>query len=550
MQWFDLLKTSLGAAMPSLKSDTRRDFFRLAGAGVTGAAFAGSASAGTTAPIERGDPRRTSAFSVRDFGAKGDGTTIDTPAVNKAIEAASAAGGGTVLFPAGTYACFSIHLRSNVELHLERGATILAAEGAQYDPAEPKTAWDAYQDYGHNHWHNSLLWGEDLHDVSITGPGLIYGKGLSRGWGAGPVAENPGVGNKAIALKNCRNVILRDFSILQGGHFGILATGVDNLTIDNLIIDTNRDGMDIDCCRNVRVSNCTVNSPWDDGICLKSSYGLGYARATENVTITNCYVSGYWEMGSVLDGTWKKYPADAKVSRTGRIKFGTESNGGFINVAVSNCVFEGCQGLALETVDGALLEDVSITNITMRNIVSAPIFLRLGARLRGPKDSTKVGTLRRVNISNIVCWNTEGKYCSVLSGIPGGVMEDVSLHDILIVSQGGGGAEQAAIQLPENESKYPEPSMFGATPAYGFYVRHIKGLSMSNIQLKTENADARPAITMEDVEGADLFRIKAQTSGGSPVFSLHGVKDFAVRYSDPVEDTSVSQVDNVQLPKR
>jgi polygalacturonase len=534
--------------MSSSKSDTRRDFFRLAGAGVTGAAFAGTTGAAATAPIERDDSRLTSGFSVRDFGAKGDGTTIDTPAVNKAIDAASAAGGGTVLFPAGTYACFSIHLMSKVELHLERGATILAAEGAQYDAAEPKTAWDAYQDYGHNHWHNSLMWGENLHDVSITGPGLIYGKGLSRGWGAGPKAEDPGVGNKTIALRNCRSVLLRDFSILQGGHFGILATGVDNLTIDNLIIDTNRDGMDIDCCRNVRVSNCTVNSPWDDGICLKSSYGLGYARATENVTITNCYVSGYWELGSVLDGTWKKYPADEKVSRTGRIKFGTESNGGFINITIANCVFEGCQGLALETVDGALLEDVSIANITMRNIVSAPIFMRLGARLRGPKESTKVGTLRRVNISNIVCWNTEGKYCSVLSGVPGGVLEDVSLHDILIVSQGGAGADQAALQLAENESKYPEPNMFGPTPAYGFYVRHVKGLSMSNIQLKAESPDARPAILLDEVDGAKFFNVQAQTSNGSPVFALHGVRDFAVRYSEPVADTRLPQSDSVKLP--
>src|SRR5580700_263611 len=218
--------------MTSMKSETRRDFFRLAGAGVTGAALAGSArtspalagpaGAETPRPIGREDPRRDSVFSVRDFGASGDGKAIDTPAVNKAIDAAVAAGGGTVLFPAGTYACFSIHLQSQIELHLQRGATIVAAEGARYDAAEPKTAWDAYQDYGHNHWHNSLMWGEDLHDVSITGSGLIYGKGLSKGDGPGPKAEDPGVGNKSSALKNCRNVILRDFSILQGGWFGIL----------------------------------------------------------------------------------------------------------------------------------------------------------------------------------------------------------------------------------------------------------------------------------------------------------------------------------------
>src|SRR5206468_745087 len=137
--------------------------------------------------------------------------------------------------------------------------------------------------------------------------------------------------NKAIALKNCRNVLMRDFSILHGGHFGILATGVDNMTIDNLKIDTNRDGIDIDCCRNVRVSNCSVNSPWDDAICLKSSFALGYARDTEMVTISDCLVSGSFEEGTLLDGTFKRFAADVKVQRTGRIKFGTESNGGFKN---------------------------------------------------------------------------------------------------------------------------------------------------------------------------------------------------------------------------
>ncbi len=534
--------------MTPIKSDSRRDFFRLAGAGVTGAAFGAAAIAATPASAQTSAAAPTGIFSVRDFGAVGDGRTIDSPAINKAIDAAAAAGGGTVLFPAGTYASYSIRLKSSIELRFSPGATILAADGAHYDLAEPNTPWEAYQDYGHNHWHNSLIWGVDLEDVSIVGPGLIHGTGLSKGWGPGLKAEDPGVGNKAIALKSCRNVLLRDFAILQAGHFGLLATGVDNLTIDNLLIDTNRDGMDIDCCRNVRITNCTVNSPWDDAIVLKSSYALGYPRATENVTISNCYVSGYWVLGSVLDGSWKQYPTGGKPWCTGRIKFGTESNGGFINIAIANCIFEGCQGLALETVDGAQLQDVSITNITMRNIFSAPIFLRLGARLRGPKDTTSTGTLRRVNIGNIVCWNAASKVCSILAGIPGYAMEDVTLHDILIISEGGGTAEQASIQLPEDESKYPEPTMFGATPAYGFYVRHLQGLSMTNIQLQTQSPDARPAILLDDVQHANFFRIQTQTSPGTPVFSLHNVKDFAIRYSEPVTDQRIPSAASLVLP--
>ncbi|MGA7524508.1 MAG: glycoside hydrolase family 28 protein [Acidobacteriaceae bacterium] len=532
--------------MQTPKSDTRREFFRLASAGATGVAL-GVAGASVPASAQTAASPGAGALSVRDFGATGDGRTIDTPAIDKTIEAAATAGGGTVLFPAGTYASWSIHLKSNVELHLERGATILAAEGAHYDAAESNAPWEAYQDYGHNHWHNSLLWGEDLHDVSITGPGLIHGKGLTKTESGPQRAENPGVGDKSIALKNCHNVLLRDFAILQGGWFGILATGVDNLTIDNLLIDTNRDGMDIDCCRNVRVSNCTVNSPWDDGICLKSSYALGKPRATENVTITNCYVSGWWVMGTVLDGTWQKFGEDEKVSRTGRIKFGTESNGGFINITVSNCVFEGCNGFALESEDGARLEDVTITNITMRDIVTAPIFVRLGARLRGPAASTKIGSIRRVMFSNIVCWNA--KLCSILSGVPDRSIEDVSIHDVLIVAQGGGNAEQGTVQPPEDEQKYPDPNMFGAMPAFGFYVRHLTGLSMSNVQIKTIAPDARPALVLQDVQDATFFRIQAQTAAGSPVFALHQVENFAIRYSEPVPDSRLPQADNMTLPE-
>ena len=301
-------------------NNPRRTFLKTATAGVGALVALPATAAGQT----QSAAEKTS-YEVTAFGAKGDGHTLDSPSINRAIEAAAAAGGGTVSFPAGTYLCYSIHLKSNVALHLAPGATILAADSPTdlasnpASPASPPTTspnptprGKAIQDFGHNHWHNSLIWGEGLENVSITGPGLIWGKGLSRGWGAGPIAEHPGVGNKAIALKNCRNVLLRDFSILHGGHFGILATGVDNLTIDNLKIDTNRDGMDIDCCRNVRVSNCSVNSPWDDAICLKSSFALGYARSTEMVTISDCVVSGSFEEGTLLDATYKRFAVGRK----------------------------------------------------------------------------------------------------------------------------------------------------------------------------------------------------------------------------------------------
>ena len=210
------------------------------------------------------------------------------------------------------------------------------------------------RNFEHSHFHDSLMWGENLTNLSITGTGRIYGKGLARGWEKEVTPQYEG--NKAIALKNCRNVLLRDFTILHGGWFAILATGVDNLVMDAVKLDTQRDGMDIDCCHNVRVSDCSVNSPWDDGICLKSSFGLGQFRSTENVTITNCLVSGYDE-GTMLDGT-RKHEDPSNPEPTGRIKFGTESNGGFQAITISNCIFECCQGLAMESDDGALVEDV------------------------------------------------------------------------------------------------------------------------------------------------------------------------------------------------
>jgi len=477
-------------------------------------------------------------YNVRAFGAKGDGKALDSPAINKAIDAAAAAGGGTVFIPAGTYRSFSIRLKSNIT-----------------------------QDFGHTHWHNSLIWGENLENISILGPGLIWGKGLVRGGNQSRTKEqndaiknikidkaaapfgypNPrdavesGWGNKSISLKLCRNVIIRDISILHGGHFAILATGVDNLTIDNLKIDTNRDGIDIDACRHVRISNTSVNSPFDDGICLKSSHALGFPRATENVTITNCAVSGYDE-GTLLDATYKReYNKYSHNSPTGRIKFGTESNGGFKNITISNCTFDYSRGLALETVDGGLLEDIAISNITMRDVVNSPIFLRLGSRDRGPKETLTTGKLRRVIISNIVAYNADPKYASIISGVPGDDIEDVRFNNIRIYYQGGGTNEQAALSPPEKEDDYPEPVMFGEMPSYGFYIRHVKGLTMTDVEVSYIKDDARPPFVLDDVKGADFHRIKAQRNGTRPTFVLKGVSDFNTNQVWLVPDTRIEQ---------
>lgn len=547
------------------------------------AAWAASLALGSSVALRAAETATvTGALNVKDFGATGDGKTLDTEAINRAIEAASAAGGGTVYLPAGTYASYSIHLKSNVALYLGPGATLLAAdppaegEPGGYDPPEPNE-FDKYQDFGHSHWHNSLIWGENLENVSILGPGRIFGRGLARNYAPkdplpsegpgqrppaneGPVtAEHPfgypsqrdtlraGVGNKSIALKNCRNVLLRDFTVFHGGHFVLWAVATDNLTIDNLTLDTNRDGLDIDCCRNVRVSNCSINSPTDDGICLKSSFALGYARPTENVTIVNCLVSGYAE-GTLLDGTCVRSDDLRKVPGrpTGRIKLGTEANGGFKNITIANCVFDYCRGLALEEVDGGLMEDISISNLTMRTILNAPIFIRLGARQRGP-NHPPVGEARRINISNVVASDVAPEHGIVIAGVPGHAVEDVSLSNIRILYRGGGTAADAVRTVPELETGYPEPERFGTLPSWGLFARHVQGLRLTNIELAFEKPELRPAVMLDDVKGAEFRFLNTPRVEGQPTFVLKNVEDFNVQQCRPVPDTRWERAEEKSL---
>jgi len=478
-------------------------------------------------------------FNVKDSGAKGDGLTPDTKTINETIDKAAHAGGGTVYFPAGNYLAGSIHLKSNVALYIGPGATIIAAPEeniSEYDKPEDKID-NMYEDFGHRHWHNSLIWGENLHDISIIGPGTIWGKGLVRN-NKGEDDIRP---NKSISLYQCRNVILRDVTLYHAGWFAILATGVDNLTIDNLKIDTNRDGMDIDCCQNVRISNCSVNSPKDDGICLKSSFGLGFARSTENVTITNCQLSGYDE-GSFLDGTYKRSGG----APIGRIKFGTESNGGFRNITISNCVFDYCRGLAMEAVDGAYLENVAINNITMRDVMNSPIYLCIGSRMRGP-EGTPPGKVRRVIISNIIAYNVDSASSAIITGIEGSEIEDVTLKNIIIYYKGGGTREQAARAVPDLDKTYPEPDKYGVMPTYGFYVRNVKGIKFDNIDLHVLHKDARPAFYLDGVTDADFRFVTAPEVAGSRAIHLVNSRNINLFRSLNVEDKLIKEAENNDL---
>ena len=446
-------------------------------------------------------------YNVRDFGAAGDGVKIDSPAINAAIEAAAAKGGGVIYFPKGVYSSYSIRLKDNITLRLDEGAVIKAAKPTAeqgYDIAEPNE-WDMYQDFGHSHWKNSLIWGIGLKNLKFEGKGLIDGTdALSRGLGRqGPIAE----ANKAIALKECKNVTIKGISLLNSGHFSLLLTGVDNLVIDNVLCDTNRDAFDIDCCANVKITNCVVNSLNDDGIVLKSSYGLGYPKATENVLIKNCTVSGY-DPGTVYYGTYGTSitAAPDRDGPTGRVKFGTESNGGFKNIRIENITFKRCRGLALETVDGALIENIKVRHLRMDDIWNSPIYIRIGDRMRGPKE-LPASKAHNIEISDVVVTNCDTRYALLIVGLPGNPVENVTLRDIHIQYKGGLAKEDVRLQRGANSfffgrnSGYPEPSAHGIQPAWGLSMQHARNIKFKNVTMELMQPDEREKIFLDDVEG-------------------------------------------------
>ncbi len=226
--------------------------------------------------------------------------------------------------------------------------------------------------------------------------------------------------------------------------------------------------------------------------------------------------------------TFKRFAPDVRVPRTGRIKFGTRNRTAALRTfTISNVTFDGCRSLALETVDGGLLEGVTISNITMRDIITAPIFLRLGRRMRGP-DGVPIGVLRRLIINGIVCSNSASRISSIISGIPGHPIEDVKISNIYVQHQGGGTRETAAIDPPENENAYPEPTMFGAMPSHGLYIRHARNIEVSDIEIAPMKEDFRPAFALNDVQGASFSHVKIPHTAGVPSFVLKNVLDFSV----------------------
>ncbi len=459
--------------------------------------------------------RAADVFNVKDFGAKGDGVTLDSPAINAAIEEAVANGGGQVYLPAGTYLSGSIRLKSNIDLHLSPGCVIKAAPASMkaYDESESFGGFPEYQDGGHTYFHNSLIWAEGANNVSITGHGMIDGEGLTKHdtEKAGIVQGGSiGTGDKSIALKQCRRVTLRDFTVYRGGHFAVIMTGCDLSTIDNLTIDTNRDGIDIDCCKYMTVTNCRVNTPSDDAIVLKSSYALKKPVLCEHIAVTNCNVTGY-ECGTLLDGTY----VPAKVGWVcGRFKLGTESNGGYRNISLSNCTFMYSSGLAFEEVDQGVMENIVVTNITMSHVHHYPIYITTGCRNRGPKEVTSPSSARDIQISNVVADDCDSLCSIIVTGLPEEPVRNVWLSNIRLQFRGGGARELVNKDYREQSTHYPEPKFAGHTPAYGLYARHVVGLHADDLTFTYADPEYRPAVVLDDVKDSSLRNIDAPTEPG------------------------------------
>ena len=455
-------------------------------------------------------------YNVRSFGAVGDGKSLDSPAINTAIESAFANGGGKIIVPAGIYLCGSIHLKSNIELHLLPGAIIKAAPASMkvYDESESFGGFPEYQDGGHTYFHNSLIWAEGQDNISITGRGMIDGEGLTKKdtENAGNVQGGSiGTGDKAIALKLCTNILIRDITIFRGGHFAIIITGCEKGTIDNVTIDTNRDGIDIDCCKYLTVTNTKVNTPNDDGIVLKSSYALKKPVPCENILINNCIVTGY-KLGTFLDGTY----IPEKVNWVcGRIKLGTESNGGYRNIAISNCTMMYSSGLAFEEVDQGRMENIAVSNITMNHVHHYPIYITTGCRNRGPKEVTSPSYGGDIMISNVIADDADSLAGIIVTGMKEEPLRNIRLHNIQIRYRGGGTSDLSKKEYREQGTNYPEPRWAGPTPAYGLYARHVDGLTVRGLYLETIRPDYRHVVILDDMKNADIQDLTAPVQKGA-----------------------------------
>jgi polygalacturonase len=435
------------------------------------------------------------AYNIIDFGAKPDGTILCTQAIQNAIDQCAKDGGGTIYFPSGTWLTGTIYLESHITLRLEPGCLLLGSKEKKDYGRPRKLAGNEGETF--SYW--AIIAGKNLENIAICGRGTIDGQGTNFKYKDGPRPKN-------IYLENCSDVLIEGLRLRSAGSWMQHYRRCDRLTIRDIAVfnhvSYNNDGLNIDSCRDVIITGCSVDSD-DDAIVMKSLS----VSPCENITISDCLVS----------------------SHCNSIKMGTESGGGFQNITVANCAIcsprfssviygrqRGLAGVALEIVDGGALDRVAISNLTIRGI-TVPIFMRLGNRARlYEKDRPKpdVGKFRNVIISNIIATDCSQVGCSI-TGLPGHVIENVTLSNIQLGFEGGGTKEDALRQIPEKPTSYPESTMFGTLPAYGFFCRHVEGLKFHNLRLETSASDYRHAIVFDDVNDAVIDSLDAPFAAGA-----------------------------------
>jgi hypothetical protein len=501
----------------------RRAFLRTA-------APAGAAGFAVPRPAGAADgPARPwpGAFDVRAYRAAGDGKTLDTAAIQAAVDAAHAAGGGTVYFPAGTYLSGTVALKSNVFLHLPAGATLLGSPNPADYPAKPFPARDLDVG-GFCVW--ALVYAENATNVGVEGHGTIDGNGKPFPKVRVPNPDVPTAPRpRTVFFKDCKGVTLRDVTFREAGIWAVHLAVCDDLVLSGLRVSStlhlNQDGIVLDSCRNGVVSDCLVDSV-DDAVVIKSSF----PRPSENLTVTNCVLRSF----------------------CAALKLGTQSLGGFRNIAVSNCAFHDCRlgGLKFQAVDGGDLEDVTVSNVVMTN-VAAPISVRLGDRgfdfgFKGVTRPRPVARLRNVSVRGVRAAVVPGEGLRAghpvpragqtmsIAGIPGHPVEGVTLADIDITFPGGGTAAEAArADVPERERAYPEHDMFGALPAYGLYVRHATGVTLDRVRFGLATPDHRPAVVCDDVADLYVTGLRAAGPASGPLVRLRRARGATLRDCRP-----------------
>ena len=414
-------------------------------------------------------PASAAAFNVKDYGATGNGSTNDTAAINKAINAASTAGGGVVEFPAGTYkSANSIHLKSNITLQLDAGSTVVGASGTGYDAAESNPN-DGFQDYGHSHFHDAMIWGDSLTNIGFTGSGTIDG-------GGNLITGNPGSGqaDKIISLTRCEGLTLSGITLKRGGHFAALTNGCNHITSDHLTIATagDRDGWNVINAQFVTITSITDASN-DDALVFKSDWALGATLPNGHVTVDTATLSA---------------------GCCNALMFGSETCGNFTDYQFSNITITsaGKSGLGLVSMDGANISDVHYRNVTMTGTKS-PIMQKIGTRKRCG-GSPGVGHISNITYDNVTgSYTGSGSFSPTIWGESGGnQISNVTFTNVNLEVPGGSGAISTAV--PSNNPTDYNPNSIGTRPSFGWYIHNANNIHFAgNSQVHFRANDDRPA---------------------------------------------------------